>query len=117
MSGIVFFRTQNREQVVDWYLDNFDDVEVWLEQVGCTILRFDGFRFGFCDGDQTEADGILTFVYDTTENVDEMHRRLEDSAREDPHENEPYRIYQFFAADPDGRTVEIQSFLHETPLL
>ena len=26
-----------------------------------------------------------------------------------------YDIYQFFAGDPDSRTVEIQTFEHETP--
>jgi len=116
MSGIVFFRTENRKQVVDWYLENFD-AEVWLEQTGCTILSFEGFRFGFCDGDETETEGILTFVYDTTDEVDQVHQRLGDAVREEPHENEQYRIYQFFASDPDGRTVEIQSFLHDTPAL
>ncbi|AEN06074.1 hypothetical protein [Halolamina sp.] len=73
MSGIVFYRTEQRERVVDWYLDHFD-VEVWIEQPGCTILVYDGFRFGFCDGDQTETEGILTFVYDTTDEVDDVHR-------------------------------------------
>lgn len=114
MSGIVFFRTQDRSRVVDWYLNGFD-VEVWLEQTGCTILSFDGFRFGFCDGEETEAEGILTFVYDTSGDVDRLHEQLGAAAREEPHENEQYRIYQFFATDPDGRTVEIQSFLHDTP--
>jgi len=114
MSGIIFFRTQERSQVVDWYLENFD-VEVWLEQTGCTILAFDEFRFGFCDGDETETEGILTFVYDTGGEVDEVHQRLGDAVREEPHKNEQYQIYQFFADDPDGRTVEIQTFRHDTP--
>ncbi|GAB7012767.1 VOC family protein [Halolamina salina] len=112
--GIVFFRTENRETVVDWYREVVG-AETWLEQPGCTILSFEGFRFGFCDGEETESEGILTFVYDTTEAVDELHQRLGEATRETPRENEQYRIYQFFADDPDGRTVEVQSFLHETP--
>ena len=114
MSGIVFFRTENRAAVVDWYRERLD-AEVWLEQTGCTILVSDGFRFGFCDAEETETEGILTFVYDDEAAVERMHDRLGDAAREEPHENEQYRIYQFFAADPDGRTVEVQTFLHETP--
>ncbi|UVE52197.1 VOC family protein (plasmid) [Haloferax larsenii] len=114
MSGIVFFKTRNRDKVSQWYQENID-ADVWLEQTGCTILNSGEFRFGFCDGEETETDGILTFVYDDEEAVDEMHERLGDAVRENPHENEQYQIYQFFAEDPDGRTVEVQTFLHDTP--
>ncbi|WP_373190128.1 VOC family protein [Halolamina sp.] len=68
--------------------------EVWLEQPGCTILEFEGFRFGFCDGEKTEANGILTFVLDDEASVDAMHDRVGDAADEPPHENETYDIYQ-----------------------
>lgn len=107
--GIVFFRTESRVRVADWYRDVVG-AETWLEQPGCTILEFEGFRFGFCDGEETEDAGILTFVYDSTERVDAMHERVGDAAREEPHRNETYDIYQFFAADPDGRTAEFQYF-------
>lgn len=107
--GIVFFRTQSRAEVVEWYRDVVG-AEVWLEQPGCTILTFEGFRFGFCDDEVTESEGILTFVYDSEAAVDAMHERLGDAAREEPHENYTYDIYQFFAGDPDGRTAEFQCF-------
>ncbi|GAA0208705.1 VOC family protein [Halobaculum roseum] len=117
--GIVFVRTANRERVVDWYREVVD-ADVWLEQPGCTILERGGFRFGFCDagGDAdaaTETEGILTFVYPDRDGVDRMHDRVGDAAREEPHVNERYDIYQFFADDPDGRTVEFQTFLHDLP--
>ncbi|MFW5939529.1 MAG: VOC family protein [Halolamina sp.] len=108
--GIVFFRTENRERVVDWYRDVVG-AETWLEQPGCTILTFEGFRFGFCDGEATESEGILTFVYDDAAAVDAMHERVGAAADEEPHENEQYDIYQFFASDPDGRTAEFQTFM------
>jgi predicted lactoylglutathione lyase len=114
MSGIVFYRTINREKIVQWYTRRLN-ASVWLEQPGCTILQFEGFRFGFCDADKSETESILTFVFDTIEEVDMMHDRLQDAALEEPHENEKYNIYQFFSEDPDGRKVEIQTFLHETP--
>ncbi|KTG24445.1 glyoxalase [Haloferax profundi] len=114
MSGIVFYRTDHRAKIVEWYRENLD-ADIWLEQTGCTILIKDGFRFGFCDGGQTETCGTLTFVYDSKEQVDAMHKQLGEACREHPHENGQYQIYQFFAEDPDGRTVEIQTFLHKTP--
>ncbi|MEF8779930.1 MAG: VOC family protein [Haloferacaceae archaeon] len=117
MSGIVFFATERHDAVVDFYTDTVG-ADVWLEQPDCTVLEFvegdaDAFRFGFCDRDRTDDCGILTFVYDTREAVDRMHDRVGEAAREEPHENERYRIYQFFADDPDGRTAEFQAFLHD----
>jgi hypothetical protein len=107
--GIVFFRTENREPVVEWYTETVG-ADVWLEQSGCTILSFGGFRFGFCDGEETEDSGILTFVYDDEAAVDAMHEHVGEAADEEPHVNERYDIYQFFASDPDGRTAEFQTF-------
>lgn len=116
VSGLVFFRTANRDRVVEWYTETVG-ASVWLEQPGCTILEYEGFRFGFCDADdgETETEGIVTFVTDDRAGVDAFHERVGDAAREEPHVNEPYEIYQFFADDPDGRTAEFQTFLHETP--
>lgn len=114
MSGLVFFRTERRERVVEWYVDVVG-AETWLEQPGCTILAFEGFRFGFCDGEDTDDCGILTFVSDNRAGVDAMYDRVGDAARERPHVNGEYDIYQFFADDPDGRTAEFQTFLGETP--
>ena len=108
--GIVFYRTADRPTAVDWYREAVG-AETWLEQPGCTILEFEGFRFGFCDAEETETEGILTFVYDDRSAVDAMHERVGDAADEQPHENERYEIYQFFATDPDGRTAEFQTFL------
>ncbi|MFB6221608.1 MAG: VOC family protein [Halolamina sp.] len=107
--GIVFLRTEQRERVVEWYTDTVG-AKLWLEQPGCTILEFQGFRFGFCDGEETEDAGVLTFVYDDEAAVDAMHERVGDAADEEPHGNDTYEIYQFFATDPDGRTAEFQTF-------
>ncbi|KAB1196830.1 MULTISPECIES: VOC family protein [Haloferax] len=110
MSGIVFFATEQHDAVVEFYTDRVG-AEVWLEQVDCTILDFGGFRFGFCDRDHTDDCGILTFVSESKLDVDEMYDALVDVARDSPHENDTYGIYQFFADDPDGRAAEFQVFL------
>jgi len=121
MSGIVFHGTENRGGVVDFYREELD-AETWLEQPDCTILQYDNLLFGFCDRDETETCGTLTFVYPDREAVDDVRERLADAGDrradasapdgvEEPRENERYDIYQFFAEDPDGRTVECQAFL------
>lgn len=131
MTGIVFFRSANRDEVCAFYREYLDAV-TWLEQPGCTILRYDTFLFGFCDaaGDESEdavsaegtegtgsrpsvdRDGTIRFVYDTRADVDRAYERLSGRARDEPAVNEPYEIYNFFADDPEGRTVECQTFLH-----
>lgn len=115
MSGIVFFRTENRADVVSFYTDRLD-FDVWLEQEGgCTILQYDNLLVGFCDGAETETEGIVTVVFESRTAVDDRYRDLADVARGPPEANEDFDIYQFFGEDPDGRTVEIQTFLGRTP--
>jgi len=113
MSGIVFFGTEHHDEVVRFYTETME-MDVWLEQPACTILKHDNMLLGFCESDDTETEGVVTFVYGDREGVDDMHERLADRARGEPERNDEFDIYQFFADDPDGRTVEVQTFLHET---
>ena len=114
MSGIVFFRTEDESTVVQFYRERVG-AQTWLEQDGCTILEHCDFKFGFCEREVTEDCGILTFYYDDRDQVDDLYDQLEDVARGPPETNEQYDIYQFFAEDPDGRSVEFQTFLHPLP--
>lgn len=113
MTGIVFFGSEAYESVASFYVDAVD-ATVWLEQSACTILRYDTFLFGFCESDTAETQGTLTFVTEDRAGVDAYYDRLVDQAREAPTENEAYDIYHFFAEDPEGRTMEFQTFCHET---
>ena len=114
MSAIVFFRTQDEDRVVEFYRERVG-AETWLDQDGCTILRHGEFKFGFCGREATDDCGIVTFYYDDRGRVDELYDRLGDCADGPPETNEQYEVYQFFAEDPDGRTVEFQTFLHPLP--
>jgi uncharacterized glyoxalase superfamily protein PhnB len=116
VTGIVFFRSADREEVCAFYRNRLD-AETWLSQPDCTILRYDTLLFGFCDAEKNgdtdiDRDGTITFVYDSRVAVDRAYERLRDRARDEPTENEPYGIYNFFADDPEGRTIECQTFLH-----
>ena len=115
MSGIVFFRTADRDGVVEFYRSRLG-FQTWLQQDGCTILTHDGLKLGFCEtDDEPETDGIVTLYYDTRTVVDEKREDLADVAVDDPRVNEAYDIYQFFGEDPEGRTLEFQTFLHSVP--
>lgn len=90
-----------------------------LDQAGIKLFRVAaGGYIGLCQSDgPLAADDrlILTLV---TEQVDAWHTRLEaQGAPTDgpPRENPRYRIYHFFARDPDGYRLEIQRFLHPFP--
>lgn len=112
MAGIVFFATESLPAVLEWYRDVLD-FETWLEQPDCTILRRGNLLLGFCERDRADTDGIVTVLVDSRAAVEEFHERLGDRAEGPPSENERYRIFHCFGTDPDGRAVEIQTFLHE----
>jgi catechol 2,3-dioxygenase-like lactoylglutathione lyase family enzyme len=109
MDGITFFRTADREAVVAFYVERLD-CAVWREQPDCTILTSGEYALGFCERDPPETEGCLTFLREDRAGVDELYDRLEDVADAAPRFNETYDIYQFFADDPEGRTVEVQTF-------
>jgi catechol 2,3-dioxygenase-like lactoylglutathione lyase family enzyme len=113
MSGVVFFGCEDYESTVEFYVEEVG-AEVWLEQSACTICRYDNLLFGFCASDETETGGVLTFATEDREGVDGYYEQFEARARAKPTVNEEFDIYQFFAEDPDGRTMEFQTFLHET---
>ena len=113
--GIIFFRTMNLDNVVEFYTNRVS-MTVWLEQSGCTILQFGKMLLGFCERDTLESEGCITFVVESREEVDEFYNGLRDIATSAPKENTEYRIYNFFAEDPEGRTIEFQVFLHDIKL-
>ena len=114
MNGIVFFRTQRLEHLRRFYLDEVG-CEIWLEQADCLILRHGNLLLGFCDRDAADLQGTITFVYDTREEVDRMFDRLRAAATTEPDYNPKYRIYHFFAKDPEGRAIEFQRFEEPVP--
>lgn len=110
--GIIFFRTKNLDETVQFYTERLDMV-VWLQQKGCTILNHGNLLLGFCQKDVAETEGVITLFFETKEDVDKMYAQLEDISTTSPAENDNYKIYQFYAADPESRILEFQSFLHE----
>lgn len=114
MSGITFLKTEDLEEIVTFYKDALDMVE-WVVQDGCTILKHGNMLLGFCQAPISDTEGVITFFYNDKEKVDSMHHRLEDTADQAPKENTRYNIYNFYAVDPEGRTLEFQTFLHELP--
>lgn len=114
MGGIIFFRTEMLDELEEFYQSRIG-MEIWLEQAGCTILSHGNLLLGFCQREGAETEGMITFYYDTKAEVDRKYEKLKDIAETKPKENETYRIYQWFAEDPEGRALEFQAFLHDVP--
>lgn len=115
LGGLVFLKTADRMSLVDFYRERIG-MSPWLEQPNITILSHGNMVLGFHQitdlVDLPDLQGMYTFVYPSTEKVDEMYHRLLKIADGEPRCNDRYRIYQFFAKDPEGRNLEFQAFLH-----
>ena len=110
--GIVFFQTKILDQLSEFYIHKVG-CELWLNQGGCKIFQFENMLFGFCQRDQVDDQGMITFFYSSHEEVNQMYRLLKDIAVSEPKDNPKYKIYHFFAKDPEGRNIEFQYFWEE----
>ena len=110
-SGIIFIKTTKLEEVKQFYIERVG-CELWLDQGNCAILKYGNILVGFCENQKADLDALVTFFYENKEHVDEMYKGLESISASPPKENTKYRIYHFYARDPEGRSVEFQSFLH-----
>jgi len=111
--GIIFYQTTNLKRLHKFYTGKVGAV-LWLDQGGCRIYSFGNMLFGFCQRDTTETGALLTFFYPSRDLVDEIYGKLENNAGSAPKDNANYRIYHFYAKDPDNRTIEFQYFWDET---
>ncbi len=112
-AGIVFLPTSNLEAVRHFYGEKLG-LELSLDQGPCLIFRLGGTGFvGFClgDGPLTPPSGVIITI--VTQEVDQWYDRLvAQGVTVDGHAraNPSYKIYHFFARDPNGYRVEIQRF-------
>ena len=111
IGGIVFFQTQRLEILKDFYVNRVG-CELWLDQGACLIFKHGNFLLGFCLGDEANTEGTLTFFYENKKEVDRMFQKIKEITVSPPKENKKYRIYHFYAHDPEGRSIEFQHFLH-----
>jgi nitroreductase len=111
MSGIIFFKTATLDSITAFYTARIG-MSVWLRQPDVTILKHGNLLLGLHRQPRADAAGLITFFYESRDEVDAMHTDLSDVATGPPRRNETYDIYHFFARDPEGRALEFQSFEH-----
>ena len=94
MAGIIFFKTKDLEAMTEFYRSRIG-MTTWLVQAECVILKHGNLLLGFCEREEIDTQGIITFLYQGCEDVDEMYRKLQPLAIDKPKENETYGIYHF----------------------
>ena len=109
MNGIVFFKTRELGLIRNFYASLLA-LPVWLEQDSCVIFKAGNQLLGFCTGESSEICGTITFFFDGREQVDSAYKKLKSIAKTAPQENPAFKIYHFWATDPEGRTLEFQCF-------
>ena len=91
-----------------------------LDQGGCRIVQVaegGGGYLGYCQRmvESKEKPGVIfTLVVEGREEVDSWYGKLKEGEVEIPEAprlNPDYGIYHFFFQDPNGYTLEVQSFL------
>ena len=110
-AGIIFLYSRSVPTLQKFYTQRLG-FRLWLDQGSCRILRRNNLLLGFCDGDRSEFPGIITLFYPEKAAVDKAYEQYRDIATGPPVENKKFDIYQFFAKDPEDRTLEFQWFRH-----
>lgn len=110
---ITFIYVSDLEQAARFY-GNVIGLKQVLDQGGCLIFQVTPTSFlGACTLRPEHvgvAGALVTFV---TEDVDIWHERLVEAGATiltEPAHNDTFKIYNFFAEDPDGNRFEVQRF-------
>ncbi|MHA1213347.1 MAG: VOC family protein [Candidatus Heimdallarchaeota archaeon] len=120
-STITFLQTDDLEKTTEFYSEVLR-CKLVVDQGQCRIFQTAKESFiGFCSHEFLERDKssvCLTFVCDSKEEVNQWYERLQKNGllvKDHPKVNAKFKIYNFFAEDPNGITIEIQYFLHPFP--
>ena len=110
-AGITFLRVSDLKHSHRFYFDVMG-LEMVVDQGGCRIYRLTDSAFlGICERQEPIGSNVIVTI--VGDDVDGWYRRLTEAGVEtdgQPRDNEEYRIYQFFAKDPDGHLLEFQRF-------
>jgi len=110
---IIFLGTDDLEATHNFYSDVLG-LPLYKDQGACRIYDIPGGgRLGFCTHipvTKAEKSPIITLL---TEDVDAVHTSIQQTGQnlDPPRINPRFKVYHFFATDPNGYWVEIQRFL------
>ena len=117
MHAITFLPTTDLHVTHEFYAEHLR-LPMVLDQGTCRVYQVGTAFWGFCQSETPVADPRRVTLTIVDEDVDAWHRRLAASGVSvdgEPRENTRYRIYHFYATDPNGYQLEVQRFLHTFP--
>lgn len=88
-------------------------MNLWRDQGKCVILERGNMKLGFCESEEADTHGTITFLYDSLLEVDSVYQSFKEIATSEPRVNPDFAIYHFWAKDPEGRVLEFQYFLKD----
>lgn len=110
---ITFLGTQDLEKTHDFYAGLLGLV-LYKDQGVCRVYELrPGAYIGFCTHHPTVPQELSPIITLLTEDVDRVYRLLLEAGapvERPPGPNPGFRIYHFFARDPNGYKVEVQRF-------
>lgn len=108
---ITFLRVADLDRSHSFYSGGLG-LALVLDQGGCRIYRLTNTAFlGVCERDDPGSDGVVVTI--VGDQVDDWYARFAAAGADidgPPRDNPEYRIYHFFARDPDGHLLEVQRF-------
>ncbi len=115
--NVIFFGCESLGTIRSFYGD-FLQLELDRDQGKCLIYNLPGGdRLGFCEHHPTNTEGkspIITFLCKNKTEVDEVYELFKEKGLKlsgPPVEKSEFAIYNFFSEDPEGHTLEVQTFL------
>lgn len=113
--GLVAFMHSGDLDATHRFYNELLGLPLYKDQGACRIYEVrPGSYVGFCTHfpEATKDAIIITLL---TDDVDGVYERLKSEpgieVGDPPAENPRFRIYHFFASDPDGYKIEVQKFL------
>jgi catechol 2,3-dioxygenase-like lactoylglutathione lyase family enzyme len=110
-ANITFLRVADIERSQAFYAEGLG-LTLVLDQGGCQIYRLtDTSYLGVCERAQPASSNVIVTI--VSQDVAGWHERLTSVGADvdgPPRDNPDYRIYHFFAKDPDGHLIEVQRF-------
>jgi catechol 2,3-dioxygenase-like lactoylglutathione lyase family enzyme len=111
-SAITFLKTRDLEVTTAFYQDVLG-LRLALDQGACRIFQLrPGAYLGFCQTDAPTGspEVIVTLVVDDVDGACDQMEVSGAVIEVRPRYNERFKIYQFFARDPNGYLLEVQRF-------
>lgn len=109
---IHFYKAKDLTKTLDFYKSL--GCSLFMTQPNCIVLDSGYGLFGFLQGDiSNDKYSCLSFIVDSKPKVDAYYEKLKQVAISKPCLHANFPLYSCFFKDPNGYTVEVQTFIDD----